>query len=73
MVWPKMPAYLRIKEWSEPWGLCKKGVRSEWKEARDAQDISGIQMDLEQKYWCQCRHNIGESCPISITESFVTS
>ena len=49
IVWPKMPAYLQIKEWSAQWGLCNKGVRSEREEARDAQNISGIQMDLEQR------------------------
>ena len=42
----KTPAFSRIKGWSEQWGLRKKGVRSEWEEAGDAQDISGIQMDL---------------------------
>ena len=46
IVWPKMPAYLRVSK-------DRKGVRLEWEEARNAQDLSGIQMDLEKKDWWQ--------------------
>ena len=34
-------------------GLCDKGVRSEWKETRNVQDVSVMRMELGQKDWWQ--------------------
>ena len=51
IVWPKMPAYVRIEGRRWQWGLCEKGVRSEWEETRSVQDVSVMQMELEQKGW----------------------
>ena len=49
----KVQAYLRSGGRHGQWGLCEKGVRLEWDDTRNDQDMSVMQMDLEQKDWWQ--------------------
>ena len=51
IAWPKMPPYMRIEGFRGQYGLCEKGVRSEWEETRNVQDVSVMHKKVERKDW----------------------